>query len=328
MVSFKGKVSEPIQKELGIKRNTKSGVSGIIITTLLIAPSMFLWLVTLSIIRGKDAIINFDVKPFLAGAVALTATAIVLGFKSIRSLVWPHKKLPPLDTYEYTSSIDENGIKSTGNFASIDLPYKRIKTVFKGEGYFIVYGKKIKRPIVLEANCITEGSFEEAEQLLSAKISEKKHTNKEKLEKTNTYSIVGIVCSSVLVAATIPIILLILSAFVGAISFTVESILVPISSHLWDIMFPFEDTLKNILLGIITFPLFIILSIFIWGPVLLFVCGVFFMVYPTILCCSLVFPLKQLTVNKNKLTKFAIIFSICMIFASIAEVLIYMIALS
>ena len=49
MVSFKGKVSEHIQKDLGIKKNTKSGVSGIIITTLLIAPSMFLWLVTLSI---------------------------------------------------------------------------------------------------------------------------------------------------------------------------------------------------------------------------------------------------------------------------------------
>ena len=328
MVSFKGKVSEPIQKDLAIKRNTKSGVTGVIVTAFLIAPCMFLWLVTLSIIRGKDAIITFDVKPFLGGAVLLTITAIYLGIKSIKNLIWPAKKLPPIDAYEYTSSIDENGIKTSGNFASFEIPYKKIKTVFKGEGYFIVYGKKIKHPVVFEQEHITEGSFEEAEQLLAAKISQKKHTNKEKLEKTNTYAIVGIVCSSVLVAATIPIIMLILSLFVSAITFVVVNILVPFSSWLWGALFPFDDIITCIVLGIIFLPLFVIISVFVWGPVLIFVCGVFFMIYPSVLCCSLIFPLKQLTVNKNKLTKFAIIFSICMIIASIAEALIYVLALS
>ena len=328
MVVFKGKVSEPIQKELGIKRNTKSGVRGIITTTFLIAPCLFLWIVAISFIRGKDAIISFDFKPVLGGAIALSVLAIVLGVKSLRNLIWPDKKLPPLDTYEYINSIDENGVKSSGNFASIDLPFKKIKTVFKGEGYFVAYGKKTKRPIVLEGQCITEGSFEETEQLLYAKISRKKHTNKEKLEKTNTYAIIGIVFSSVLVAVTIPIILLILNAFVGAIIFTVESILIPFSSWLWGFLFPFDEILPNIIIGIVTLPLFVILCAFVWGPVLIFVCGVFFMIYPSVLCCSLVFPLKQLTVNKNKLTKFAIIFSICMIFASLAEGLIYLIVLS
>lgn len=328
MVVFKGKVSEPIQKELGIKRNTKSGVRGIITTTFLIAPCLFLWIVAISFIRGKDAIISFDFKPVLGGAIALSVLAIVLGVKSLRNLIWPDKKLPPLDTYEYINSIDENGVKSSGNFASIDLPFKKIKTVFKGEGYFVAYGKKTKRPIVLEGQCITEGSFEETEQLLYAKISQKKHTNKEKLEKTNTYAIIGIVFSSVLVAVTIPIILLILNAFVGAIIFTVENILIPFSSWLWGFLFPFDEILPNIIIGIVTFPLFVILCVFVWGPVLIFVCGVFFMIYPSVLCCSLVFPLKQLTVNKNKLTKFAIIFSICMIFASLAEGLIYLIVLS
>ncbi len=328
MVLFKGKVSEPIQKELGIKRNTKSGVRGIITTTFLIAPCLFLWIVAISFIRGKDAIISFDFKPVLGGAIALSVTAVILGVKSLKHLIWPDKKLPPLDTYEYVNSIDENGVKSSGNFASIELPFKNIKTVFKGEEYFVVYGKKVKRPIVLEGQCITEGSFQETEQLLSTKISQKKHTNKEKLEKTNTYAIVGIVFSSILVAATIPIILLILNAFVGAITFTVESILIPFSSWLWGFLFPFDELLPNIIIGIITLPLFVILCVFVWGPVLIFVCGIFFMIYPSVLCCSLVFPLKQLTVNKNKLTKFAIIFSICMIIASLAEGLIYLIILS
>lgn len=328
MVSFKGQISEPIQKELGIKKNTRNGVRGIILTTFLIAPSMFLWLVTLSLIRGKDAIINFDIKPVLIGAVVLTGFAIATGVSSFKKLLFPYKNLPALDTYEYESSIDENSIKSVTHFIKSEYTYKQIKTAFKGEGYFLIYGKGDKHPIVLEEKCVTEGNFAEVEELLSKKISKKKHTSKEKLEKTNTYSIVGIVCSSVLVAITIPLILLILSIFVATVTFTIESILIPVSEGLFKIFFPFDDLLLNIIFGIIALPAFIICCVFIWVPVILFECGVFFLVYPSILCCSLVFPLKQLTVNKNKLTKFAIIFAICMIIASIAEAIIYVTVLS
>lgn len=323
MVLFKGKVSEPIQKELGIERNTKAGVRGLITTIFLIAPCMFVWLLALSFVSGKDSIFEFDVKPLFIGAIVLTVTAVVMGVKSVRNTIWPEKKLPPLDVYEYVIVVDEKGVKSTGNFASIELPYNKIKKVFKGEGYFIVYGKKVKRPLVLEEQCITDGSFEEVEKLLGNKISQKKHTNREKLEKTNTYAIVGIVCSSVLLAATIPLIMLILGAYVAVISYIIENVLIPFSSRLWEFLFPDDDIIRNILLGIIFLPLFIIVSVFVWGPVLIFVCGIFFMIYPSILCSSLIFPLKQWTVNKNKMTKFAIIFAICTIFASIAEAIIY-----
>ena len=323
MVLFKGKISEHIQKELGMKRNTKSGVRGVILSAFLIAPSMFLWLVTISIIKGKDAILNFDVSPFLAGAVFLTAVAIITAISSFKKLLYPAKKLPPLDTYEYVSSIDENGIKNTSRYSTVELQYKRIKSAFKGEGYFIIYGKKVKSPIVLEQSCVCEGSYLEVEQLLGAKISKKKHTSREKLEKTNTYSIIGIVCSSILAIATIPLLMLILSMFVVAATFTIENILFPIAEWLFHRLFPFDDIVENILIGIVTLPLFIVMCFFIWGPIIIVLCGIFFMIYPSILCCSLVFPLKQLTVNRNKLTKFAIIFAICMIVVSIGEIAIY-----
>lgn len=328
MVSFKGQISESIQKELGIKKNTRNGVKGIILTTFLIAPSFFLWLVTLSIIRGKDAIINFDVKAFLIAAVVLTILAIVMGVTSFKKLLFPQKNLPSLDTYEYESSIDENSIKSVTRFIKSEYTYKKIKTAFKGEGYFLIYGKGDKHPIVLEEKCVVEGNFSEVEDLLSQKISKKKHTSKEKLEKTNTYSIVGIVCSSVLVAITIPLILLILGMFVSTVTFTIESILIPVSKWLFKTLFPFDDILLNIVLGIIALPAFLVCCFFIWAPIIIFECGVFFLIYPSVLCCSLVFPLKQLTVNKNKLTKFAIIFAICMIIASLAEAIIYVSVLS
>ena len=323
MVSFKGKISEPIQKELAIKRNTANGVKGIILSAFLIAPSMFLWLVAISFIKGKDAIITFDYKPVLGGAIALTIVAIITAISSFRKLLFPAKKLPPLDNYEYQSSIDENEAKNTGNFASVAISYKRIKTAYKGDGYFIIYAKKVKAPIILEECCVIEGNFNEVEELLSKKISKKKHTSKEKLEKTNTYSIIGIVCSAILAIATIPLLMLIISTFVSVAMFTVENILIPIATWLFHRCFPFENILENILLGIITLPLLIVSVILIWTPIIIILCGVFFMIYPSILCCSLVFPLKQLTVNKNKLTKFAIIFAIAMILVSIGEIAIY-----
>lgn len=323
MVSFKGKISEPIQKELGIKKNTVNGVKGIILSTFLIAPSMFLWLVVISIIKGKDAIINFDLTPFLAGAIALTVVAVISAVTSFKKLLYPANKLPPFDNYEHECSIDENGIKSKSSFSTLEIPFKKIRSAYKGDGYFIIYGRKAKNPIVLEESLVIEGNYEDVEQLLLKKISKKKHTNKEKLEKTNTYSIIGIVFSVILVAITIPLIMLILYAFVAVIVFTMENILLPISSWLLKILFPFDEILLNILFGIIALPLFLVCCFFIWAPVILFEAGVFFLIYPSILCCSLIFPLKQLTVNKNKLTKFAIIFAICMIFASIGELILY-----
>lgn len=328
MVSFKGQISEPIQKDLGIKKNTRSGVRGVIITTFLIAPSFFLWLVALSLIKGKDSIISFDFKPVLIAAIILSGLAIAMGVTSFKKLIFPQKNLPALDTYEYENSIDENSVKSVTHFLKNEYTYKQIKTAFKGEGYFLIYGKGDKHPIVLEEKCVVEGNFAEVEELLSKKISKKKHTSKEKLEKTNTYSIVGIVCSSVLVAITIPLILLILAVFVSTITFTIESILIPVSEWLFKALFPFDDILLNILIGIIALPAFIVCCLFIWVPIIIFECGVFFLIYPSILCCSLIFPLKQLTINKNKLTKFAIIFAVCMIIASIAEGIIYITVIS
>ena len=323
MVSFKGKISESIQKELAIKKNTAKGVKGIIFAAFLFSPAMFLWLSCMSLFKDEDGLFEHYHKPLLIGAIVLTLLIVYLAITSFRNLLYPSKKLPPLDTYEYQSSIDENEVKNTGNFSSIAVPYKRIKTVFKGEGYYIVYAKKVKAPIILEESCVIEGNFNEVEVLLSNKISQKKHTSKEKLEKTNTYAIVGIVCSAILAVLTIPLILLILYAFVGAAQFTFESILMPISKWLFHICFPFDKGIDNLILGIITLPLFIVLCISIWVPVFFVLAGLFFMIYPSVLCCSLVFPLKQLTVNKNKLTKFAIIFAISMILVSIGEIALY-----
>ena len=323
MVTFKGQISESIQKDLGIKKNTRNGVRGVIFTTFLIAPSMFLWIVALSIIKGKESIIKFDVTPVLIGAIILTGLAIIMGVTSFKKLIFPYKNLPDLDKYEYESSIDENSVKSVTHFIKNEYTYKQIKTAFKGEGYFLIYGKGDRHPIVLEEKCVVDGSFSEAEELLSQKISKKKHTSKEKLEKTNTYSIVGIVCSSILVAITIPLLLLILSMFVSTVTFTIENILIPISEGLIKILFPFDDILMNVIIGIVSGPAFIVCCIFIWIPVILFECGVFFLIYPSILCCSLIFPLKQLTVNKNKFTKSAIILAVCMVIASIASGIIY-----
>lgn len=328
MVTFKGQISESIQKDLGIKKNTRNGVRGVIFTTFLIAPSMFLWIVALSLIKGKDSIITFDFKPILIAAIILTGLAIIMGVSSFKKLIFPQKNLPALDTYEYENSIDGNSVKSVTHFIKNEYTYKQIKTAFKGESYFLIYGKGDKHPIVLEEKCVIEGSFAEVEELLSQKISKKKHTSKEKLEKTNTYSIVGIVLSSILVAITIPLILLILGMFVSTIVFTIENILIPISEWLLKILFPFDEILMNIIIGIISGPLFLICCFFIWIPVIIFECGVFFLIYPSILCCSLIFPLKQLTINKNKLTKFAIIFSICMIVASLVEGILYLTVIS
>ena len=141
MVSFKGQISEPIQKDLGIKKNTRSGVRGVIITTFLIAPSFFLWLVALSLIKGKDSIISFDFKPVLIAAIILSGLAIATGVTSFKKLIFPQKNLPALDTYEYENSIDENSVKSVTHFIKNEYAYKQIKTAFKGEGYFLIYGK-------------------------------------------------------------------------------------------------------------------------------------------------------------------------------------------
>ena len=328
MATFKGPISEPIQKELGIKKNTRSGVRGVIITTFLIAPCMLLWCCVLAFISDKESIFKIDVKYLLITAILFTIAAVVEGVTSFKKLLYPQKNLPQLDKYEYLCSIDNNSIKCITHFITYEYTFKEIKTVFKGEGYFLVYGKKDKHPIVLDESCIIEGSFAEVEQLLSEKISKKKHSSKEKLEKTNTYSIIGIVCSSVLVTVTIPLLLLIFNTLVITVTFTIESILIPISERILKTLFPFDEILLNIIIGIISGPLFLICCFFIWVPVILFVCAIFLLIYPSILCCSLIFPLKQLTVNKNKLTKFAIIFAICMIAVSIAEAVIYIVVLS